>query len=374
VYLDNTAVLSGAELALCTLTASIDSRKWAPQVILGQPGPLVDRLEAIGVSVEILPMPSVLLSGYSGAWRTLDPRRFLGSFGYAIELARLLRQRQADVVHSISLRSCVLGGLAARMARLPNVWHIQCIVAPPMVSASDVRMLWQLARWLPSHVIFNSFATAAKFDVPQGRASVIPVGVDTERFSPDGRPSQSRPRVGMIARIAPLKGQHVFIEAAKEVARRHSEVEFVVAGTPLFGEENYAASVRAQAAGCDRIRLLGFVDDVPSLLRELDVVVHASVLPEAFGQVVVEAMLTAKPVVATALGGPLETVEDGITGLLVPPDDSDALAGAVESLLRDPSRAAEMGRRGRERALARYGSHGYAREMESVYEKLVGLA
>jgi glycosyltransferase involved in cell wall biosynthesis len=373
VFLDHTAVLSGAELALCTLTAALDPERWRPEVILGQAGPLVERLEAIDVPVEVLPMSPVLLGDY-GAARTLDLDRPLGSLAYALQLARLLRQKKADIVHCVSLRACVLGGLAARLAWLPNVWHVQCIVAPPMLSAGGSRILTQLARWLPNHVIFNSFATASMFDLAVARASVIPVGIDTKKFAPNGRVAGRPIRVGMIARIAPLKGQHVFVEAARELAAQHPDVEFVVAGSPLFGEEEYARKVRRLADGCERVRFLGFVDDVPALLDSLDVVVHASVLPEAFGQVLVEAMLAARPVVASALGGPLETVEDGVTGVLVPPGDAPALASAVDCLLSNPGRGAEMGMRGRERALASYGAQAYARDVQAVYDRMVSAA
>jgi glycosyltransferase involved in cell wall biosynthesis len=324
--------------------------------------------------VDVVAMPPRLLSGYRGARRQLDPRRQLSGLAYAARLARQFLRTHVDVVHSISLRSCVLGGIAARIARLPNVWHIQCVVEPPMVSASGARALRRLARWLPDHVVFNSQAAAAAFDLPPQRSSVIPVGVDPERFMADDRCRGGRPRVGMIARIAPLKGQHVFIEAARQIAGHRDDVEFLIAGSPLFGEEKYAQQVQMQANGCEQIRFLGFVDDVPALLSEVDVVVHASVLPEAFGQVVVEAMLAGKPVVATALGGPVEIVEDAVTGVLIPPGDVPALRAAIESLLSAPTRAAAMGRRGRELALARYSSHGYARQVESVYERVLSAA
>lgn len=371
--MDHTAVLSGAELALCTLISSLDRRRWSPRVILGQPGPLVARLEKGQVPVEVLPMPHVLMGTYGGSRRVLDPRGPLNGLAYAVRLARLLRRKQVDLVHSNSVRSCVLGGVAAWIARLPSIWHVQSVVAPPMFSKAGVHILRRLAAWLPAHVIFNSEATAAAFGLPRQRHSVIPVGVDAARFS-CGRVADGRTRIGMIARLAPLKGQHVFVEAALQVARRHGSVEFVVAGAPLFGEEDYARTVRAKAAACDRIRFLGFVDDVPALLRELDVVVHASVLPEAFGQTVVEAMLASKPVIATALGGPLEIVKDGVTGVLVPAGDPAALAAAMDALLPDPARAADMGRRGRERAVAEYGSQRYASAVESVYEKVLNAA
>ena len=174
----------------------------------------------------------------------------------------------------------------------------------------------------------------------------------------------------MLGRIAPWKGQHVFLEAARRIAAARPEVEFVVAGDPLFGEEKYARSLRDQAAGLG-VRFLGFVEDVPALLRDLDVVVHASVQPEGMGQSVVEAMLSGRPVVATGLGGTAELVEDGVTGRIVPAGDPGALARAVSDLLADPGSAAEMGRRARHVARDRFDLDRYAREMAGVYEEVL---
>ena len=176
----------------------------------------------------------------------------------------------------------------------------------------------------------------------------------------------------MIARLAPLKGQDIFVEAAQRLAEVYPQMEFLIAGSALFGEEEYARRVRQQAeAGphSDRIRFLGFVEDVPRLMGDLDVVVHASTLPEAFGQVIVEAMLSGRPVVATAIGGPAEIIEDGVTGRLVPPADATALAAAIAQLACDRVAAAAMAHRARALALDRFDAGRTTRAVEAVYEK-----
>jgi glycosyltransferase involved in cell wall biosynthesis len=98
----------------------------------------------------------------------------------------------------------------------------------------------------------------------------------------------------MIARLSPLKGQHVFVEAVRRTSATYPDVEFVVAGSALFGEDAYARRVRDAAetlSKAGRIRFLGFVDDVPALLEDLDVVVQPSVHPEGFGLAILEAMM-----------------------------------------------------------------------------------
>jgi glycosyltransferase involved in cell wall biosynthesis len=319
-------------------------------------------------------MPPGLLGRYHGPSRVLDPRRWVGASAYIRRLRREFLRGGIDLVHATSLRACVLGGLAARWAGIPNIWHLHSVVAEPMISRSGVRLLRNLARRVPDHIICNSAATAACLDVPASKISVVPVGVDGTRFQPNGPRTTATQRVGLVARIAPLKGQHVFIDAAERLSQRVQDLEFVVAGTPLFSEGDYDRQVREQAVRSphgERIKFVGFVDDVPALLHDLDVLVHTSVLSEGFGQSIVEGMLAGKPVVASAVGGPLEIIEEGVTGRLVPPGDSGALADAVEDLLRDPAAASAMGQRAREIALERFNPRRCAREIERVYEQVL---
>jgi glycosyltransferase involved in cell wall biosynthesis len=372
VYVDHVSVLSGAELALCALLARLDRSRWQPRVILGAAGPFEERLRADGIPVEVLPMPEALMGGPAmkrGAF--LNPFRDASAMAYIARLAGRLRG-QADLVHANSLRACILAGSAAGLAGLPNVWQIHSVVAAPMIPPQAARILRFLAGHMPRQVIFNSQAAAACFDLPKDRVSVVPPGVDGELFHPGDRPVRKVSRVGMIARLAPLKGQHVFIEAAQRLAMTHPHMEFLIAGTALFGEEGYVGRIRDQAkAGPhgDRIHFLGFVNDVPALMRDLDVVVHASTLPDAFGQVIVEAMLSGRPVVATAIGGAAEIIEDGVTGRLVPPGDADALALAIAEVVDGKTSAATMARRARALALERFDVRCTTQAIEAVYEK-----
>jgi glycosyltransferase involved in cell wall biosynthesis len=181
----------------------------------------------------------------------------------------------------------------------------------------------------------------------------------------------------MVGRFAPWKGQHLFVDAVGRLADRGADAEFVLAGTALFGEDGYERSVRDQARTSingDRIRFLDFVDDVPRLLRNLDIVVHASVQPEPFGQVIVEAMMAGKPVIAAAAGGALDLIEDGITGRLVPPGDAAALAAAMRDLMSDPASASRMGMQARASVLERYDLRQTVAAIEKVYERVLTLA
>jgi glycosyltransferase involved in cell wall biosynthesis len=376
-YVDHTAVLSGGELALSNLIAALDRRRWDPHVILGSDGPLVARLRKAGVPVEILPLPAIL-SGVRqdrlGRAAILHPLRALAALHYVRRLARHLHDRDIGLVHANSLKACILASLAARLAGRPSIWHIHSLVTRPMVGAGGVLLLRAMGRWLPQHVICNSAATAACFKLPASRLSVIPSGIDATHFPPNGQRGKENLRIGMIGRFAPWKGQHVFIDAVQQLGGRHPDAEFVLAGSPLFGEEAYLRQVQDRADRCpnrDRIRFLGFVEDIPGLLQDIDIVVHASIRPEPLGQVIIEAMMAGKPVVASAAGGPLELVEDGVTGRLVAPGDAGGLASALDGLMRDRAAAVSMGERARQRALQRYDLRQTSHTLERVYEKVL---
>lgn len=375
-YIDHVGVLSGGEIALDNLIAALDRRRWEPIIVLGQDGPLRQRLEATDVPVTVIGLPRILSNIRQGdiTFRAeLHPGRVLTSLAYAGRLARYFRASNVQLIHANTLRACLLAGLAGRLAGIPSVWQIHSVVGSPLMAPRGLRLVQRLARIWPSHVICNSRQTAADFNLPAERISVIPCGVDSRRFSPNGRRSGNQ-RVGMVARFAPIKGQHVFVQAAGRLARRQPNAEFVVAGAPLFGESSYASHVRASASHLlnhEAIRFLGFVDDVPSLLHTLDIVVNPSTHPEGLGQVIIEAMMAGKPVVASAEGGPVDVIEDGVTGRLIPPGDPAALAEALDAMLRDPRQAAAMGQRGRERAVERYDIRATARAVQQVYSKVL---
>mgnify|MGYP001227085124 CR=1 FL=1 len=376
-FVDHTAVLSGGEVALANLTATINRDRWEAVAILGGQGALIERLESEGDHVEVLALPPSLARIRQGQIRVgsmLHPLRAFAGFSYAIKLVRRFKALDVQLIHANSLRSCILAGVAGRLAGIPVVWQIHSVVGSPLMSRTGLRLLRRAARVLPSHIICNSRTTAADFDVPADRLTIIPCGVDSRRFVPNGLAPHPFARIGMIARFAPLKGQHLLVEAAKQVVRRHPQAQFVLAGTPLFGEEVYAQEVQetAQRALRRQVRFPGFVEDVPALLRDLDIVVNPSTVPEGFGQAIVEAMMAGKPVIASALGGPVDVIEDGVTGRLIPADNATALAEAIDDLLADPAAAAEMGRRGRLRAVERYELRATTRSIEHVYEKVLG--
>jgi glycosyltransferase involved in cell wall biosynthesis len=219
---------------------------------------------------------------------------------------------------------------------------------------------------LVARVIANSRATATAFVRSGGRAEQVRVvynGIDSGTYG-SVTPSETEalrrelglagvPIVGAFGRLAPWKGQHVLLEALVRLPGVHA----LLVGEALFGEHAYAEALRKQAETlgvADRVRFLGFRQDIPALMRLSDVIVHTSIEPEPFGRVIVEGMLASKPVVATRAGGTVEIIKDGVSGVLIPPGDAQALAEVLINLLADASRSHALAEAGYAAASERF--------------------
>jgi glycosyltransferase involved in cell wall biosynthesis len=248
------------------------------------------------------------------------------------------------------------------------IWHLRDILDRDHFSAANVRAVITAANWRAVRVVANSRATAEAFVAAGGRTSLVTVvhnGIDPAPFDALGPHSCREVRaelgippdafvVGIFSRLHPWKGQTVLLDA---VARMPGVHALVVGGALFSGEAPYESELRVRAelpSFAGRVHMLGARDDVPRLLAACDVVVHASVLAEPFGRVLVEAMLAGRPVVATDAGGVPEVVTDGETGVLVPPGDARALGDALDALRRDTGRATTLARRGAARARERF--------------------
>jgi glycosyltransferase involved in cell wall biosynthesis len=178
--------------------------------------------------------------------------------------------------------------------------------------------------------------------------------------------------VVLPGRLTSWKGQPVLLAAIARLARR--DVCCVLVGSDQ-GRHRYSAQLVRQAERlgiADRVRLVGNCDDMPAALMLSDVVVHASVRPEAFGRVVIEAQAMGRPVIASDLGGPVETVRHGETGWRVPPDDPAALAAAIDAALAlSEAERQALGQRAREAVQRGYTVQAMQDATLDVYEELL---
>jgi glycosyltransferase involved in cell wall biosynthesis len=381
-FVDHCARRSGAELALARLLPALTAIE--PVVVLGEDGPLAGMLRDQGIEVHVLAMGTstrefsrtAVLPGVGAV------RAALSTLAYSVRLARLLKRLGVRLVATNSLKSSLYGGLAGRLARVPVVWHVRDRIADDYLPSSAVRLVRLAARALPSGVIANSEATLSTLRLPGGaarrlRARAIGDPCPPEEFAVGaGRPGPGGAgdlTIGIVGRISPWKGQDVFLRAFARAFPEGGARARIVGGA-LFGEEEVGEELVALAEElgvADRVTFTGHVDDVAAELASLDIAVHASTIPEPFGQVVVEAMAAGVPVVATDAGGPAEVVTDGADGLLFPMGDVDGLADRLTLLASDADLRGRLVAGGRATAAA-YAPSVIAAAVESTYRGILG--
>jgi glycosyltransferase involved in cell wall biosynthesis len=354
-FLGHSAELSGAELSLVELVGAFEDIH--PVVLLAESGPLVERLEQTGTDVEVLPLRREARLVRRDQLRG-GPFGLLAAgavtAGYAARLARRLRALRVDLVHANTLKALFYGGAAIRLAQKPMVWHVHDRISDDYLPRRGVDLVRGVARASARGVIANSRATLATLEGLRRPVAVIPEPVRHQAFAErptrDGGPFVA----AMVGRIAPWKGQDVFLRAFAE-AFPDGDERAVIVGAPLFGEEEYERSLRVLVGELGlgtRVELRGFREDVAAELAEVDALVHASVIPEPFGRVIVEGMAAGLPVLAAGAGGPDEIVTEGVDGLLYPPGDAAALAATLSRIAADRALAERLGRAAVERARA----------------------
>jgi glycosyltransferase involved in cell wall biosynthesis len=371
VYLDHVARLSGGEIAILRLLPHL--RGVHAHVILGEDGLLATRLQEAGISVEVLAFAAsarelrrdAVLVG-SGA-----PSAALHTLAYAARLARRLRQLRPDLVHTNSLKSGVYGGLAAKATGVPLVWHLRDRIADDYIPGAAVRVMRGFIAGVADGVVANSAATLETLPArAHRRGSVIPDSVELSPYphTPDGGST----RFGMLGRLAPWKGQDLFLRAFA-AAFPAGEERAVLVGTPMFGEQAYEQELHRLAAElglAGRVEFRGFRENIWRELASFDVLVHASVIPEPFGQVVLEGMAAGLAVIAADEGGPAAVIADGETGRLFRSRDRDALAAAMTALAADTSERQRLGSAA-QLVLEEYRPQALAERLERVYERIL---
>jgi glycosyltransferase involved in cell wall biosynthesis len=367
VYLDHVAQMSGGEIALLRLLPHLD--RVNPHVVLAEDGPLVAELHLAGISTEVLPMGDGArrLRKASVHGTGVPPFAAAATATYVVRLARRLRQLKPDLVHTNSLKAGVYGSLAARLAGVPVMWHVRDRIAEDYLPRSAVRLVRGMSRHLAAAVVANSTATMETLVADREPVVIYSVLPEVMSASPVDRVTAGPTTYGIVGRLAPWKGQHVFLRAFASAFPDGHERAIVIGGA-LFGEDGYARELEALAASlgiAERVEFRGFRTDVWDELSRLDVLVHASVTPEPFGQVILEGMAAGVPVIAARAGGPAEILDDDLTGVLYEPNDPLQLAGAMRRM-RDPELRDRLSAAARV-AVRRYEPRVVAAELQRLY-------
>ncbi|MEW6554104.1 MAG: glycosyltransferase family 4 protein [Actinomycetota bacterium] len=380
--------IGGAERALLGFLDCLDRDTFTPALACPHPGPLTGEADRRLVRVHIgFPSPRLL-----EVKRKSIGKDRLAAAAYPWDLARtacglaaLIRREGYDLVLTNSAKADIYGSMAGKLAGRPVIWRLHDIASGDAFSRLNLFLFRASASLFADRVLaISEVVRRALVDlgVPEAKVGMVHNGILPPRAAAArqevraawGVPAGA-PLVGMVGRLVDWKGPDYFIAAAAEVAASLPEARFMLVGDAIFGERSYVDGLKAMARGYGlegRVIFTGFREDVEEIIAAMDLLVHASVLPEPFGLVIIEAMAQGLPVVATRGGGVGEVVDDGETGLLVPPRDAAAMAEAIRGLLADPARAAKMGKAGKRAVAERFDLRDKVREMEA--EMLVVLA
>ncbi len=356
----------GSDRSLFDLVTHLDRTRFTPFMILRSGDPLASTYREAGCTVAEIPF--------------VPPRKalelaklvafFLAYLPHVFRAARLLRQWRIDVVHVNTINN-LQGPMAARLAGSPLVWHVREIALEGRIGRTMRGLVARLA-----HIaVANSKAVADSLAACGDRVKTVYNGIDLSEYPAPDCTTPREPLIVCAGRLEPWKGQHVLVEALPEVFAVHPDTRAWFVGGPAVNKPDYLPGLQARCAAlgiADRVTFTGARNDIPEVLRRATMLVLPSVEPEPFGRTLVEAMAAGCPPIATAAGGPLEIIEDGVSGLLVAPGDAGALAEAIGKLLADPAGTRAMGASGRQRVVASFSLGRVVEEMSSLLIQAAG--
>ncbi len=352
LYVHNSADLYGASRSLLRLVTNIRRREFDPVVVLPRRGILQERIEQAGVRV-IIDESLAIITRYEPLWKVA--LRFPVSVW---RLCRLIRNLGTQIVHT-NIAVAFSPSVAAKLAGVPHVWHVR-------EAFEEFGGLWKLYRLFmlgfSSRIIAVSHATAAQFP-RSAKVRVIHNGFPLSEFDVDQdligqsfRAQYGLGRdlvVGCVGRIKWVrKGQEYLVQAAAHLKQRDICARFVIVGAPFGPNQGHLDRLKALARELgveDAFVFTGELTDTKPAYAAMNIFVLPSAQPEPFGGVVMEAMAMGLPVIATNIGGSTDQVEEGVSGFLVPPGDSEKLADKIANLLADEPLRRSMGQAGRRR-------------------------
>jgi glycosyltransferase involved in cell wall biosynthesis len=384
LYIEETrnGIVGGSVICLLHMIRGMKREGYEPYVVLHSELPLAKEFEKYGKLIRMPKREPVQ------KWSTERPPSKIRVLGWLIRdllleilpgsfsLRLIIRREKIDIVHlNNGLGLDIEGIVAAKLSGVP------CVVQERGIGKVSIISKW-LARYVDALICVSNAVHRNLLDqgVQPKKYRMIYDGIDLDEEKAVGSKEGCRARwglppdlpvVGIVGTIQRWKGHHEVISAIKKVKEKIPNIKCVIVGgiyDPVY--ENELRHLVETLNLKDNIIFLGYQSNTLSVMNAMDIVVHASILPEPFGRVLIEAMSLGKPVIATKAGGPIEIIEDQVSGLLVPPSDPEALSDAIIHLLQDPSGGAEMGRSGRERVEKMFPLKRTIEEVRSLYAEL----
>jgi len=381
-FISHSSAFEGAEQSLYCLLKHLDRDRFDPVVVLPSgTGLLFDRVKELGMDVVLV---------RSGWWirsRAGKAQLLVGAYKELVAartIMGLVKRFGVDVIYTNTVVR-LSGALAAKLCGIPHVWHIREILeGHPLKPLLGIPATFKVVDRLSDRVIANSRAVARQFRETD-KARVVYNAVEVSPASEGGRGSRLKEEFGIrpdallvaiLGSVHPHKNHEMLVRAFGKVKPRLDTACLLIIGT--VQDEDYASRLRGLIKDLgigDRVYWGGFRTDIPEIMREFDLIAVPS-LAEPFGRTTIEAMAAGLPVVATNTGASPEIVLDGVTGLLVGPDDPDGMCEAIVRILSDPALAGSMGSAGRRRIDEKFTVKRYVSDIEDIlsesYEEGMG--
>jgi len=357
--------LAGSERNLYEIVTRLNREYYRPIVVCLRGGRLVSVLRNRGIEVVDLKIRKI----YG-----------LQSIRKALMVYKMLKIEKVDILVTYHEGSDMLGCILGKLARVPVLISSRRDMGHGLKKRHTY--IYRMINRMYDRILTVSDAVRdvvmQREHTPWHKMITVHNGVDIEKYAKQIDVNKTkaslgieskRPVVGMLAVVRPIKGYEYFIEAASMVLKNYPEVYFIGVGWHDNGEYYKQLIEQIKRLGVeDSVKLIGGRTEAAEMLAVMDICVFSS-KNEGFSNAVVEAMAAGKPVIATNRGGTPEAVSHGKTGILVPTEDSKSLANAIVSLLKDKSKANEMGESGRQRARQLFSMSKMMREIEDLYER-----
>jgi glycosyltransferase involved in cell wall biosynthesis len=368
LFIANTGrIIGGGEISLLNLISSLDLSRYAPIVVVPEEGDFVDRLIVLNVNLMIIPLPSI---------RTIRFDRVILSI---INIFMILRSQKIALIHANGSRSMLIAGLAALIARVPCIWHLR-------IAKKTDCLLDRILFMLSERVIAISSAVRERlsWSKKQWKIRTIPNGVDIQLFHPNNRRYRQeicrqlninpyRPIICTISQIHPQKHLEIFIKAASHILLSVPDAQFIICGREVSESTGHQKELEklAEALGIlDTIYFVGFYSDIHKILGASDLFILSS-LGEAFGRVVIEAMASGVPVIATRSGGIPDILTHKRNGFLFPPLDYKTLSQFAIDVLTHPVLSEQMTGAALDMVMMDYSTKTHVEKIQALYEEII---
>jgi glycosyltransferase involved in cell wall biosynthesis len=374
LILHGSSDIYGASKILMT-TALFLKEKYRVLVVLSENGPLVDALRDLGIEVEICRL-GILRRKYFSIKGLINRLSVLSKSKK--ELTKIVTKHNISIIYSNTL-AVLVGAMVAKACKIKHIWHVHEIILTPKLFVKFLG--YCLNKWCDIVIVVsNPVRNYWKPFVLEDKIVTIHNGIDYSPFldvqsnlRQELQITDDTVLVGMIGRVHFWKGQKYFVELASLIASKNKNVKFIMVGDAFPGYEYLYDEISAQVKEKnleDLIINLGYRTDIGNILNGLDIFILPSILPDPFPTVILEAMASGKPVVATMHGGALEMVDDGRTGFLIPWDNAHLAVDKFVNLINEPQVRSEMGQAGRQKVLNEFSLDNFKRSFLDILERL----